>query len=185
MNLNHKGFTIIELVIVVSLLAVALTIFILSFNTVFALDVKHCANEMYSLLQENKMAALSKQAGQNYVHIYRKSDGVYMDCVENGAVVSNSQSNETNFSGNKIGKTNVTVTYKTEDGTTGTLGTNGIYLAFNKGDGSFLDIGSTNKLRDGTQPANSHYYTQVSISNQFRTITITLEHATGRFSLGG
>lgn len=156
--------------IVAAILAVALTVFLTSVGTIFAVNVKECAKNLTGELGKGKIAAMTR-TGDVYMRLYRTSSGVFIDAYENDRPVSSVP----------VGKASVTVTYFTESNTAG------IVIAFNRSGGGFKSIGEAWALYDGSAaPAYAgEYYTKLVVSNGYGSRTIILWPQTGKFSYTG
>jgi prepilin-type N-terminal cleavage/methylation domain-containing protein len=74
---SNQGFSYIELMVVVAILAVSLTLVSLSVNTVFSVKAKESAHEISSLISKCRITTLSS-AEPVYLKIYRDSGGVFV-----------------------------------------------------------------------------------------------------------
>lgn len=174
---DDAGFSFIEIMIAAAILALALTVFLTSAGTIFAVNVKECAKNLAGELGKVKIASMTR-AGDVYMRIYSTGSGVFIDAYENDRPVSTVP----------IGKASVTVTYFTESNTAGTpVGADGIVIAFNRSGGGFKSIGEAWALYDATTaPAHAgEYYTKLVVSNGYGSRTIVLWPQTGKFSYTG
>ena len=162
-GVNSRGFTLVEIIIVVAIIAVALTMAFLSINTIFALDVQKTAKEIVSDLGKTKIACMTRE-GDVYLHLYKNEYGIMVERFENGAPVGAAE---------KVGKATLTVTCfygAAADGTV--LDETGITIAFNRSDGSF-------------KPSTGGNVTRLVVSSGDRSRTITLWPQTGKVTYTG
>ncbi len=179
-SLKNAGYTLLEMIVVVAILAVGLAIASMSINTIFSLEMKECTKELGSELGKEKVAAMTR-IGDVYMRVYKKSDGVYIDKFENGLLVEQ---------GTKIGKAKIIIEYYTDtspDAKATLLDSDGIIIAFNKNDGSFKLIGDAWHMYDDAYNPKypDKYYTKLVISSANNSRTIVLWPDTGKFTISG
>jgi prepilin-type N-terminal cleavage/methylation domain-containing protein len=184
---NSKGFSLVEIIVVVAILGVALTLMGMSINTIFALDVKQCAKDLAGALAKEKIEAMSKE-GEVYLRLYKetghadpKENGIFVDfCQEvfDEGVWTTTANNE------KIGNTKVRITLTTKSGGTINIDDQDIIIAFNKSDGSLKMISSSWALAGLTYPTDNDYYASIKIYNSDQNSrTIEFSPVTGKFVL--
>jgi prepilin-type N-terminal cleavage/methylation domain-containing protein len=174
--LKNAGYTILEMMVVVAILAVGLGIVGMSVNTIFSLEMRQCVKKLSAELGKQKVAAMTR-AGEVYMRLYKDGGGIYLDKYENDVLTEQ---------GVKVGGKKISVTYYSTSNTAGTpLGPDGIVIAFNKSNGSFKKIGQAWALYDGlgspTYP--DEYYTKLVIQSGGSSRTIVLWPDTGKFSI--
>lgn len=168
------------MIVVVAILAVGLTIIGMSINTIFSLEMKQCTKNIYGALGKSKVEQMTK-TGNSYLHLYKESDGVYLDIYESGIKLENEYED-----GNRIGNGKITITYILSDNTVGTLDANGIVIAFNRNNGSFKTVGEAWALKFSTPlPHPAAYYKEITVSSGGTTRTIMLWPDTGKYSVSG
>ena len=162
-GVSNRGYTLVEVIIVVAIIAIALTLTFLSVNTIFALDVQKTAKEIVSDLNKVKISAMTRE-GDVYMRLYKDEAGIMIQRFENGAPVGTAE---------KVGKADLTVTCFTGSETEGTvLDETGITFAFNRSDGSFKQTAGA-------------FYTRLVVSSRSNTRTITLWPVTGKVTYTG
>lgn len=155
MKENQKGFTLVELIVVMAIMGVVATMGLLSFSLVTGQNVKSCASDLESYLAQTKMQAVSKASADLTISV--KPDGVYANLSVEGRDV-------------KVGKTGIDISYSTSDGREITLtGTESLTLSFDRSSGAFLE------LPDHT------YCTGIFVRGAGRTLKITLVPQTGKY----
>jgi prepilin-type N-terminal cleavage/methylation domain-containing protein len=177
-RVKNKGFTYVEVIVVLAILAVALTVVFTSINSVHALNVKECVKDIAGELAKEKIAAMTRKSDV-YVRLYKTSSGIYADEYENSALVS---------AGVYMGKSTVGITWFSETNTAGTkLGSDGIVIAFNKSNGSFKSIGNAWALYSSSAAPlyDDEYYTQLVVANPYGSKSLILWPQTGKFSYSG
>jgi prepilin-type N-terminal cleavage/methylation domain-containing protein len=191
--LNNKGFSLIEIIIVVAIIAISLTLVFVSVNTIFALDVQKAGKEIVSALNKEKVACMTHQ-GYIYLRLYQNSTGIYIDECEDG-----NQDRVLDKEKNEIITTEITkkaclVTYNSSDITGKTianpgtkLDNTGIYIAFNRNDGSLMTLGQAAELYNPKYipPYAFEYLKSIVITSGNTERTITLSPQTGKVTLAG
>lgn len=174
-GLKNAGYSLIELIVVVAILAVALSLVGLSINSIFALNSKECAKKIMSELSREKVAAMSKQ-GAVFMKLYASDSGVYIDTYENGIIAEE---------GIKVGNARVIVKYYSETNTSGSeIDSTGIIIAFNKTDGSLKTIGQALELSGVSSPPDMNAYTtKLEIMSPGASHSIIFWPQTGKFEL--
>jgi len=78
MEKDNKGFSLVELVIVVAIMAVMLSFMFYSFSLLTGQDARECANNLTTALGKEKTYALAKSATADcYMEIIQDTDGKY------------------------------------------------------------------------------------------------------------
>jgi prepilin-type N-terminal cleavage/methylation domain-containing protein len=174
--LKNAGYTLLEMIVVVAILAVGLAIVGMSINTVFTLEMKQCVKEITGELGKQKVTAMTR-SGDVYMRLYQNGDGIYIDKFENDVLTEQ---------GIKVGTAKITVTCFSASNTAGTpLGSDGIIIAFNRDNGSFKKIKEAWALYDDTASPMfpDEYYTRLVISGGGSSRTIVLWPDTGKFNV--
>lgn len=160
MTRENKGFSLVELVVTIAIMAVLTTVGVLSFGLVTGRQIISCAEEMEGCIGETKMQAMSRANAE--LEIFVKADGVYANMSLNGAAGIDE----------KIGKTNISVKYKTSAGAEVTLTeTERLVISFDRASGAFKFPG----LGAGVN------CTEITISGGSRTRKIVLVPQTGKY----
>jgi prepilin-type N-terminal cleavage/methylation domain-containing protein len=182
--MKNGGYSLVEVMVVVAILAVAVAVVVFSINNFYALDVQQCAKDIASELGKEKIACMTR-TGDVYLRLYKGTDGaVYIDRYENDVLTEQ---------GVKVGKATVRVTYHTAPVTDGTkldtggtaLDNTGIVIAFNRSDGSFMTAGQAWRLYEATSAHPDDYYTQLTVSSNSSSRSIILWSQTGKFTYTG
>jgi len=173
---KNAGYTLMEMIVVVALLAVGLAIVGMSVSTIFSLEMKQCVKEVAGELGKQKVAAMTR-SGEVYMRLYESDGGIYLDKYENDVPTEQ---------GVKVGGAKISVTWYSGSNTAGTpLGPDGIVIAFNKNNGSFKKIGQAWALYDsfGSPIYAAEYYSKLVIQSGGSSRTIALWPDTGKFSI--
>lgn len=169
---NNKGFTLIELIVVMAIIAVCFGIAEASVSTVFSSEAKKCANELNSDISKCRINAMSR-SGTVFLKIYRDGGGnVIADYTENGSVVSSDTTG-----GSRCG-----VTYTTDAQHSLDPAGAALYLSFDRETGALVTLqldGGGNLVEAGQQCGS------ISVSGGQRIFTIQFFPATGAHTLKG
>lgn len=165
---RNKGFSMIELIVILAVLGISATLIGGSISQIFSLDQKQCATELNAVLSRCKIGSMSR-AGDVYLVVSAEADGVYSTYYENDAVAERQ----------KIGKHSLSLTYTDETGASHTVSeTEPLYLAFQRTTGAFLTVGQAHKLADSAADASlQNYYCTVIRVGGYR---VELVPMTGR-----
>lgn len=171
---NNKGFSLIELLVVVLILSVSVTIISASISTIFTLNPRKTANQLDSLISKCKISALAR-AGNVSLEISKTAEGVIATYYE-GSAAGEEQI---------IGKSSVLVSYTdSASNTTELTATDKLYISFDRTTGGFTEL-HTAFIRtggspgDADEPAEDVYCEKISVSGG-KTYTITLVPSTGK-----
>lgn len=156
MRRDQRGFSLVELVVVIAVMAVLGTVGVLSFAMVSGRQVTSCTEEVESYINQTKMQALSRASAE--LEIFVKSDGVYVNLSVEGRDV-------------KVGKAGIQVKYKTDGGTEVTLSdSERLVLSFDRSSGAF-----------STLNGGSAYCKEITIESGSHSGKIILIPQTGKF----
>ncbi len=81
---DNKGYTLIELIIVIAIIAIVAGSLVFGISMIFTTDAKGCANKLKTGIGRTKIATMGKQ--EAYLEVYKSAaDGFYyLVLVENG-----------------------------------------------------------------------------------------------------
>lgn len=131
---NNKGFSIVELIIVIAIIAVLGTGAMFSISLIFSSNAKACANSLKTAIADCKVTTMGKE--EAWMEIYRGSNqNVYYQIHTKKNGVEEIKDPE------KIGGDRVYLQYTDAAGTSAELTTSGshIIVAFDRATGSFTD----------------------------------------------
>lgn len=167
---DRKGFTLIELIIVVAILTALTTLLGFSLSLIFSTQAKRCSDSIDSILSQTKIDAMSREGGA-FVCLYTEDGSVKADYYVSGAL----QSTET------IGDRRCSVTFRrgTETAALGEKGSGTcLYISFLRDTGAF-------DFSKNTGWSSGDTCTGITVSGGTKTYVIKLYPATGGHTLEG
>ena len=161
---NNKGFTLVELIVVILVLGVVSGITALSINLIGSSSARQCATQMDALISKSRVSSLS-HTEKIYINLYMLDGKVVGDYYENGVRLSSKE-----LSGRRVAVSCVV------GGVVSNLGnsSNPLKLSFNH---------STGALNPNTADG-SYYCTEINVLGGSRLYTITIAPLTGHHSIG-
>lgn len=169
-TIGNYGFSLIELMVVVTILFISIGVFTTSMSSVFAFHVKQCAKDIDGLLSKCKVGTMSK-AGDVYLRIYQGPDGIYGEYFEDDIAVTNE----------KIAKDTVILSYISSNGDTShTIGAEGLYISFDRTTGGLLTLGAAAGLGGATVADGAYYSTAITVVSGEKNITVRIVPTTGK-----
>lgn len=180
---NNQGFSLVELVIVMAIMAVVVTTVGLSISLVSGRKVKKCADEIVSTIERTRVLSLGKDQGQvEFILSQDDASGDYHVRIYQGSNASDGP-----ILDRVVGKDPIEVKVRFSDGTEEVLGNilgnsphaidasgeKGLRLIFNRASGAF---------EKGTNVAGDvkTYCDKIVVTGNGRTIEITTVGPTGK-----
>ncbi|MFP3154212.1 prepilin-type N-terminal cleavage/methylation domain-containing protein [Lachnospiraceae bacterium ZAX-1] len=179
---NDVGFSLIELVVVVAMLAVMISFLVPSIASIFSGEAKSCASKMDNLIAKTKVYAMSR-AGNVYVRFYVGADNrIHGDYYEGdySYVEDDGTTTDVPFTliNEEIVGRRVTVSY---GGVPLPLGTatneEGLWISFNRATGAVTVFGADRLV---AADASQNWTIEINSGRK----TITLNKLTGRSKIG-
>lgn len=137
---DNKGYSLIELVIVLAIIAIIMSTVFYSIILIFSANAKSCANNIQRAIGDCKVTTMGKASA--YMTLYRNAEGnVYTQMhVKDGGAYPYPSYGEAQ----KVGTQKVTVKYKPSSASAETelLAGDEIEIWFDRATGGFLDDGS-------------------------------------------
>ena len=162
---NNKGFSLVELIIVIAILAVVTGGSIVGFGYLYRTDVKSTVKKIDSSLLKTQSYTTSKSTGGRDVKMILKTDGSGNYCIGYEGIEGQEDV--------KIGKSRLAIKCYKTDGTQVTVGSNQVKICFDRATGGLLPV-------DENDP-NGVCWSKIEVSaGGTRTCTITISKVTGK-----
>ena len=163
-----EGFSLVELIIVIAIMAIMTGGVALSINMLRSADSKKLANELnsgFTTLRSENMAT-DKQL---YMHLYWYDDKYYMQMTDQSTPSRDG-------SGTEIGSGSVSVTFKGENDITISPGsTEALSFSMKKKNGAFVE-----SVTNDTNETKLKATTEIVVSSDVSEYTLVLVRDTGR-----
>ncbi len=162
---DNRGLSLIEIIIVISIMAFIGAVFLLSTSVATNKHVNSCAAKLTSSLEQTRNLVLGKRGG--YIEFWQNAgDNVYCQMNIDGQPYGDEVS---------IGHSGLTITVNTYNSLTGTSGS---YTLSGHGRTRVTFSRSNGSVKD------DEYVTSIVITNNYRSITISIDKFTGRVTQG-
>lgn len=164
MKQDNKGFSLVELIIVIALMSVMLTIVVYGNGMLSTKAVGQCSQQLYSSIQFCRTTTMGKSDGSVSLTLKRDTDNKIILEENIGGTVRELE----------IGKADLTISYTVNNGLVTELASDEeILLCFDR---------STGGLKR-TANSNTEYYTDIIIAKGTKAKTIKIIPFTGKVSL--
>ena len=192
-DIRNKGFTLVELIIVVAIFTILLGIAIPSLDSILGFRVNRAANSITAALDRTKTEASNRLVGE--MMLEKKSDGYYISYyLDRGKV--RSTSNIKQDQPEKIAPARTIISYTTDTDSTDKVMNVGekLIITYDRATGAFLPIQNgvisqdeiLTKLNAGEDvplQREGAYCTSITIKGGRRYKTISLIKDTGKYSI--
>lgn len=163
---NQKGYTLIELVVVIAIMSVVISVGVTSYGLVVGQNIKGCTADVQGYIAQTRVQALSRADAS--LTLYTSNKGVFVNLSTEGRDV-------------KIGRPSIEIKYTTVNRTTNATTevelseTEKLVLRFDRSTGAFQPINGTTDT----------YCTSIILTSGGRIRTIKLIPQTGKYYLEG
>ena len=193
MKKKNSGFTLIELIVVLSIFALLLAIIVPSLNSILGFRVQRAANSIGAALDKTQIEASSRLVGAMKLE-YRPNDGYYISYIldrgkieENGDDIIKTDQDE-----EKIAPAKTSISYfvggqeKFLDNRNNNK-SNAIVITYDRATGKFLPLMKTDGWEDPylseMQLGEDQVCSKIVVKGGSRTGTITLMQDTGKYKI--
>ncbi len=169
---RNRGFSYIEVLVVVAMLAVAVTIISSSISVMFGLNPRKSANELSSMISRCKIGAMSR-AGDVYLVVSKDTSGITAYYYENDILKEE----------RNLGKSSVSISYTDTATPANTIDVSGdykLYISFNRATGGFSDLTTACSRAGGDATKIGTGFSETITITGGKTYVITLVPSTGK-----
>ncbi len=192
MRQKNKGFTLIEMIITVTIFAILLGILVPSLNSILGFRAQRAGNSIASALDKTKIEASNRLVGE--MKLEKLDDGYYISYyLDRGKV--GTESNVEQDQAEKIAPARTLISYVTDNNETYQMETgDSIVLTYDRATGGFLPLQETTWTqkailaeldagKDIPLTREGSYCTAIIVQGGRRIKTINMDINTGKYEI--
>ena len=192
MKSKNRGFTLIELIVVIAVMTILLGIAIPSLNSILGFRVNRAANSIASALDKTRTEAMNRLVGE--MKLEKREDGYYISYyLDRGKV--DGESNVKQDQPEKIAPARTIISYTTDNVTEQELAVgDSIVLTYDRATGAFLPLQDKvwkqkeilSVLANGEDiplTRSGAYCTKITVRGGGRYKTLNLIQETGKYEM--
>lgn len=201
---KNKGFTLVEMIVAVSIFAILLGILTPSLNSILGFRVQRATDSIAAALDQTKIEASGRLVGA--MKLEKRSDGYYISYILDRGKVDGKDNIKVDQNEEKIAPAKTSITYYTDNSNEEkSISETGIVLTYDRASGAFLPLMRTDQWEEfdvlkEVQKTDSYlqsmqlyeqespntkgktvYCSKIVVKGGARTRTITLIPETGKY----
>ena len=143
MKEKNKGFTLVEMVVVISIFAILLGILVPSLNSILGFRVQRATNSIAAALDKTKIEASSRLVGE--MKLEKRSDGYYISYILDRGKVNGQENIKTNEDEEKIAPSKTQISYVIHGKEQQLAENESIVITYDRATGAFLPVQQQSK----------------------------------------
>lgn len=138
MKKKNRGFTLVEMVVIISIFVLLLGIMVPSLNSILGFRVQRAANSIASALDKTKIEASSRLIGE--MKLEKRSDGYYISYILDRGKVNGQENIKTNEDEEKIAPSRTQISYVINGNEQQLAENESIVITYDRATGAFLPV---------------------------------------------
>lgn len=138
MKKRNRGFTLVEMVVIISIFVLLLGIMVPSLNSILGFRVQRAANSIASALDKTKIEASSRLIGE--MKLEKRSDGYYISYILDRGKVNGQENIKTNEDEEKIAPSRTQISYVINGNEQQLAENESIVITYDRATGAFLPV---------------------------------------------